>query len=541
MVALVPEPVRLTRAKSTAPRARGRGEATETSSPVRDSPISDHNRLRLALEIVRHVQALLRGAVRPTHFVRCIHLLAEAITLRPDRPQFYLIRGKCYCTLGLYQRALYDFSMALRLDSSSSASPRYFVGRAHCLRKLGRLSEALADCTEGLRVDRRINGFLAAAAVTANRVAGSKPEAPTSTDVSAQEGQTATRVALATATKGRLSGSRSTSALLRGTGAIPTTSASPAKTLQRCNSSAHATGRQGIGRREPPRAVSNPKARTRTPGAGGLAMYAAADSIIRAEKPGGGGRRGAERSRTSGEVAPRMGTIRNPASRRNSITGAAAILKTPTVRTCPSSEPEVAPTFSAWKSSAAPSSDLLFSRAQILADTDQGYQAIVGFTQALDQHRQAVAAAAASSLPAGLGSYSHNENAYSPCVMAAIPLPHHAFSARCLSKRAICHHRAGNAGAALRDLTEAQGLSPSDPEVAFLLGRPRSHEQPKIPPNLATGNSKNLLILLHGRITVQGTIKVKTDLAISRPRAVSWVGGMGFVEPYPQVLSFFTP
>eukprot|EP00920_Eleutheroschizon_duboscqi_P005571 GHVT01013089.1.p1 GENE.GHVT01013089.1~~GHVT01013089.1.p1 ORF type:complete len:271 (-),score=16.06 GHVT01013089.1:1187-1999(-) len=270
-------------------------------------------------------------------------------------------------------------------------------------------------------------------------------------------------------------------------------------------------------------------------------MYAAADSIIRAEKPGGGGRRGAERSRTSGEVAPRMGTIRNPASRRNSITGAAAILKTPTVRTCPSSEPEVAPTFSAWKSSAAPSSDLLFSRAQILADTDQGYQAIVGFTQALDQHRQAVAAAAASSLPAGLGSYSHNENAYSPCVMAAIPLPHHAFSARCLSKRAICHHRAGNAGAALRDLTEAQGLSPSDPEVAFLLGRPRSHEQPKIPPNLATGNSKNLLILLHGRITVQGTIKVKTDLAISRPRAVSWVGGMGFVEPYPQVLSFFTP
>ena len=50
-------------------------------------------------------------------FETCSQLFTDAISLNSGKAAYYFSRGKCFLALHQYQRALFDFSMAIRLDA----------------------------------------------------------------------------------------------------------------------------------------------------------------------------------------------------------------------------------------------------------------------------------------------------------------------------------------------------------------------------------------------------------------------------------------
>ena len=49
-----------------------------------------------------------------------IDAYSHAISLRPENARFYFHRGSCFRAMGAYQRCLFDYSMAIRIDEESA-------------------------------------------------------------------------------------------------------------------------------------------------------------------------------------------------------------------------------------------------------------------------------------------------------------------------------------------------------------------------------------------------------------------------------------
>lgn len=53
-------------------------------------------------------------------YKEAIEYFSHAISLRPENSRFYYQRGNCFREMGAYQRCLFDYSMAIRIEDSAS-------------------------------------------------------------------------------------------------------------------------------------------------------------------------------------------------------------------------------------------------------------------------------------------------------------------------------------------------------------------------------------------------------------------------------------
>mmetsp|Transcript_42841 Transcript_42841/g.126936 ORF Transcript_42841/g.126936 Transcript_42841/m.126936 type:complete len:698 (-) Transcript_42841:3-2096(-) len=114
----------------------------------------DKAKMKQAAEIFKHGQAVLKKAAlaqgddAAREYEHCVHILTEAIALRPNHAQYYQTRGRCFVAMQQYQRALFDFSQCVRNDPDTA---KHYGNRGLCYRRLGRTEEALRDYTDALR------------------------------------------------------------------------------------------------------------------------------------------------------------------------------------------------------------------------------------------------------------------------------------------------------------------------------------------------------------------------------------------------------
>ena len=74
----------------------------------------------VSVDVGRQALALLRKAGTYADYETCASLFTDAIALNNSKALYYFSRGKCFLALHQYQRALFDFSMALRLESGNA-------------------------------------------------------------------------------------------------------------------------------------------------------------------------------------------------------------------------------------------------------------------------------------------------------------------------------------------------------------------------------------------------------------------------------------
>jgi len=102
--------------------------------------------------------ALLKKAQTPQDYQVCVNLFTDAIAGNASKSTHFFSRGKCFLALHQYQRALFDFSMAIRLDSGGGNNVAKHIGyRGYCYRSLGRLQESLKDYNEAIRIGQGDN------------------------------------------------------------------------------------------------------------------------------------------------------------------------------------------------------------------------------------------------------------------------------------------------------------------------------------------------------------------------------------------------
>ena len=70
--------------------------------------------------------------------------------LPPPLPLFFKNRGFCYRNLGAYEKAISDYSVAIRLDGSNAAA---LNNRGYAWRKLGQYDRAVEDYSKSLQID----------------------------------------------------------------------------------------------------------------------------------------------------------------------------------------------------------------------------------------------------------------------------------------------------------------------------------------------------------------------------------------------------
>jgi len=89
-----------------------------------------------------HLANVLKDKKKTTE---AIIALNQAITLKPNYAQAYLLRGRIWMQRGDYNLAAKDFSQCIAHDSSIG---RAFYERGQALRKMGKINDALADFKE---------------------------------------------------------------------------------------------------------------------------------------------------------------------------------------------------------------------------------------------------------------------------------------------------------------------------------------------------------------------------------------------------------
>ncbi|CAD8126302.1 unnamed protein product [Paramecium sonneborni] len=96
-------------------------------------------------------------------FDRAIQLFSEAITLlqnsnqtEPQYAKFYAARGNAYMQTGQYQRALFDFSTAVRFEENNA---EHYGARGNCFLQLGEVNDALKEYDKAIQI-KSTDGFL---------------------------------------------------------------------------------------------------------------------------------------------------------------------------------------------------------------------------------------------------------------------------------------------------------------------------------------------------------------------------------------------
>ncbi|KAF4653777.1 hypothetical protein FOZ61_008696 [Perkinsus olseni] len=115
-------------------------------------PATSKRNYKKALELAKNAAPLLKGSsTSSADREQGIALLTEAITLAPDKAAFYSLRGKAFAHAGMFQRALFDYSMTIRLEPTAA---KHYGCRAECFKKLGRVADCLKDHTEAVRHEK---------------------------------------------------------------------------------------------------------------------------------------------------------------------------------------------------------------------------------------------------------------------------------------------------------------------------------------------------------------------------------------------------
>ncbi|MBU4276653.1 MAG: tetratricopeptide repeat protein [Proteobacteria bacterium] len=89
-----------------------------------------------------HLADVLKDQKKTTE---AIIALNQAVTLKPNYAQAYLLRGRVWMQRGDYNLAAKDFSQCIAYDSSLAKA---FFERGQALRKMGKINDALADFKE---------------------------------------------------------------------------------------------------------------------------------------------------------------------------------------------------------------------------------------------------------------------------------------------------------------------------------------------------------------------------------------------------------
>lgn len=79
-----------------------------------------------------------------------IKILSKAINMYPKYYDAYIYRGKLYVKSKQYDKALYDFNMAIELNSSKALG---YIGKADCLRFMNELEESLLLYSQAIGKD----------------------------------------------------------------------------------------------------------------------------------------------------------------------------------------------------------------------------------------------------------------------------------------------------------------------------------------------------------------------------------------------------
>jgi Tetratricopeptide repeat. len=106
-------------------------------------------------ELGKLALASLKKASTQADYSHAADLFSDAIAIQ-TRAFLFFGRGKCFLALHQYQRALFDFSMSIRLESNTTSTnsnvAKNIAYRGFCYRSLGRLGEALKDYKEAIRL-----------------------------------------------------------------------------------------------------------------------------------------------------------------------------------------------------------------------------------------------------------------------------------------------------------------------------------------------------------------------------------------------------
>jgi tetratricopeptide (TPR) repeat protein len=97
-------------------------------------------------------RATARGLVNHKNYKRAVPFLDHAIKLAPDDGRLYLDRGSALFWMEEYQRAMADFTTALKLDPKSSW--KSYELRARCRSELGDFKAAVTDISNAIKVEK---------------------------------------------------------------------------------------------------------------------------------------------------------------------------------------------------------------------------------------------------------------------------------------------------------------------------------------------------------------------------------------------------
>lgn len=82
-----------------------------------------------------------------------VKTLSKAIAKYPKYYDAFIYRGKLYVKTKRYDKALYDFNMAIELNPTKSLG---YIGKADCLRFMNELEEALVLYSQAISKDDSI-------------------------------------------------------------------------------------------------------------------------------------------------------------------------------------------------------------------------------------------------------------------------------------------------------------------------------------------------------------------------------------------------
>ena len=102
-------------------------------------------------ELVKQALAVCKRATKDSEYSEAISLVTVCIQNKPDSAILYSHRAKSYLGLNQFQRALFDYSMAIRLEPSCG---RNYAARGACFKKLGRIVEALRDFSDAIKYEK---------------------------------------------------------------------------------------------------------------------------------------------------------------------------------------------------------------------------------------------------------------------------------------------------------------------------------------------------------------------------------------------------
>lgn len=87
-------------------------------------------------------------------YPKAVDKLTEAIRLNPARFYAYSMRADAYEAMGVYDKAIADYTEILDKEKDADIKPYYLTQRAELYERLNRHQEALDDYTESLRLSR---------------------------------------------------------------------------------------------------------------------------------------------------------------------------------------------------------------------------------------------------------------------------------------------------------------------------------------------------------------------------------------------------